>query len=199
MALAEGNASRPERAKEGWDKTGRAERARRRRQHTAPLRADVTPREGGRPDPEPGVYSLPDTRTETARIPMSDGEEGDPILQRMFIRFPGPEERAMRSSREESKPEPKPTWVAPLQAHRFARRGRRAPRRLEEGRRRSLRLRVDRLPRGRPVDRAHSSSPVSVEHRWRGQHRGQHQIAYDGIRRRSDTPFACGLPRMMPR
>ena len=47
-----------------------------------------------------------------------------------------------------------PPRVAALQAHRVARRGRRAARRLEAGRGRPLRLRADRLPRGRPHDRA---------------------------------------------
>ena len=44
-----------------------------------------------------------------------------------------------------------PARLAALQAHRLARRGRRAARRLEAGRRRPLRLRADRLPRGRPT------------------------------------------------
>ena len=42
-----------------------------------------------------------------------------------------------------------PARVAALQAHRLARRGRRATRRLEAGRGRPLRLRAHRLPRGR--------------------------------------------------
>ena len=47
-----------------------------------------------------------------------------------------------------------PARIAALQAHRLARRGRRAARRLEARRGRPLRLRADRLPRGRPDDRA---------------------------------------------
>ena len=146
------------RAKEGWDKM---DEPRELDADSTLLRSGRTLRRGKADDPilNRVFIRFPTPEPRQPRIPMSDGEEGDPILQRMFIRFPGPEERAMRSSREESKPEPKPTWVAPLQAHRFARRGRRAPRRLEESGRRSLRLRVDRLSRGRPVDRALSAHP----------------------------------------
>ena len=53
-----------------------------------------------------------------------------------------------------------PPRLAALQAHRLARRGRRAARRLEAGRRRPLRVRADRLPRGRPAAGAGAAVPV---------------------------------------
>jgi hypothetical protein len=57
---------------------------------------------------------------------------------------------------------PSPTRLAPLQAHRLARRGGRVPRRLEAGGGRPLRLRADGLPRGRSLDRARTSPRVET-------------------------------------
>ena len=68
------------------------------------------------------------------------------------------------------------------------RRGRRTPRRLEEGCRRSLRLRVDRRSRGRPVDRAHSSPTHQRRSIGDGTAQGTAPDRIDGIRRGSGTP-----------